>query len=165
MFYKELYHIQVVIDTCLLMNIKQAVVLRCTHINTYTTQALSRNLTWCKAVSPSTFGVSISAPWRMSLRTSSLSPAAQADRKTHPSENWILRDLLLGAGGSLFVSDSSQRRSCSARLNRAELVLDSMLAIGGSDDDGTSVYSGNWPCPAWEKKSPPSLVLSCFAFV
>lgn len=55
-----------------------------------------------------------------------MSPAAQAERKTQPSENWILRETCLAVGGSLLVSDSSQRRSCSALLKRAELVLDSM---------------------------------------
>ena len=69
----------------------------------------------------------MSAPWRMSFSTSSLSPAAHAERKTHPSENWILLESTRAEAGSLFVSDSSHLLSCSALLNRAELVLDSMF--------------------------------------
>ena len=75
-------------------------------------------------MSPSTLAVSISAPLvSRILATSSLSAAAHAARKTHPSLNWILFSALnlerLGWLGSLAVSLSPQRFSCSARLNRA----------------------------------------------
>lgn len=79
--------------------------------------------TWCRAVSPSTLAVLISAPISSNLSTSSLSPAAHAAKKTQPEEKFTLRDLCLGDTGSRFVSDSSQRFSCSARFIRAEFVL------------------------------------------
>ena len=72
-------------------------------------------------MSPSTLVVSMSAPRRISLSTSSRSVAAQAAKNTHPSVNWIRRDLCLGSHGSRKVSDSCHRFSCSARLNRAEV--------------------------------------------
>lgn len=78
--------------------------------------------TWCRAVSPSTFAVSISAPCCKSLYTSSLSPAAHAAKNTQPEEKLIFRDFCLGYTGSRFVSDSSHRFNCSALLKRAELV-------------------------------------------
>ena len=86
-------------------------------------------------MSPSTLGVSMSAPCRMSLTTSSLSPAAQAERKTQPSENWMRLEDTRAVGSSLFVSDSSHLLSCSALLKRAEFVLDSMAQEGSGRDD------------------------------
>lgn len=77
--------------------------------------------TWCKAVSPSTFAVSMSAPLLSSLSTSSKSPEAQAARKTQPAENRTLRRSRFGTVDSAFVFDSSHSLSCSARLNSAEL--------------------------------------------
>jgi hypothetical protein len=77
--------------------------------------------TWCKAVSPSTLAVSMSAPLLSSLSTSSKSPEAQAARKTQPAENLTLRRSRFGTVDSAFVFDSSHSLSCSARLNSAEL--------------------------------------------
>ena len=77
-------------------------------------------LTWCRAVSPSMLAVSMSAPLFWSLSTSSLSEAAQAAKKTQPSVNWILCDLRLGSEGSVLVSLSDHRFSCSALLKRAD---------------------------------------------
>lgn len=84
------------------------------------------SLTWCRAVRPSTFAVSISAPFWSSRRTSSLSPAAHAAKNTQPDENFILRVFDLGETGSRFVSDCAQRFNCSALLKRAELERVSM---------------------------------------
>ena len=78
------------------------------------------SLTWCKAVKPSILAVSMSAPLLINFSTSSLSEAAQAARKTHPSVNWILGSFLLGSVGSWLVLDSPQRFNCSALLKRAE---------------------------------------------
>lgn len=82
---------------------------------------LRATLTWCRAVRPSTFAVSMSAPFCSSRSTSSLSPAAHAAKNTQPDENFILRVLDFGDTGSRFVSDWAHRFSCSALLNRAEL--------------------------------------------
>ena len=79
--------------------------------------------TWCNAVSPSTFAVSICAPLRMSLSTSSRSEAAQEARKTQPSVNWIFLDLFLGSFGWREVSLSCHLFSCSALLNKADVDL------------------------------------------
>lgn len=119
MFNQKLHHIEVIINAGLENNT------RLTFLQLETLK--KRYHTWWRAVRPSTLGVSMSAPWRMSLRTSSLSPAAQAERKTHPSENWIRLEDCRAVGGSLLVSDSSHRLSCSALLNRAEFVLDSIF--------------------------------------
>ena len=81
---------------------------------------LNSCLTWCNAVKPSIFAVSMSAPLLINFSTSSLSEAAQAARKTHPSVNWILGSFLLGSVGSWLVLDSPQRFNCSALLKRAE---------------------------------------------
>lgn len=89
------------------------------HIKSYS--IMGAIYTWCRADNPSTFEVSISAPTLSKRRTSSLSPAAQAAKNTHSNENWIFLALFLGVLASRFVSDSSQRFSCSARLNSAEL--------------------------------------------
>lgn len=70
---------------------------------------------------PSTFPVLISAPFWSKRTTSSLSPAAHAAKNTQSAENLILRATWRGWAGSRFVSDCSQRLSCSALLNRAEL--------------------------------------------
>lgn len=83
---------------------------------------LTGHNTWCRAVNPSTFAVSISAPCCKSLCTSSLSPAAHAAKNTQPEEKLIFRDFCFGWTGSRFVSDSSHRFNCSALLKRAELV-------------------------------------------
>ena len=56
---------------------------------------------------------------------SALSPAAQAARNTQPSLNPIRRFLRRGSPGSLDVSLSCHRFSCSARFMRAEFDLDS----------------------------------------
>lgn len=85
--------------------------------------------TWCRAVSPSTFVVLISAPCCNNRYTSSLSPAAHAARNTHPDEKFILRDFCFGDTGSLFVSESSHLLSCSALLKRAEFERVSMDMI------------------------------------
>ncbi len=78
--------------------------------------------TWCKAVSPSMFAVSISAPLSKSLTTSSLSPLEHAARNTQPSWNFIFDlDLSFGTLDSLFVSDKSHLLSCSSLLHRAFL--------------------------------------------
>lgn len=82
---------------------------------------LVRDFTWCNAVRPSTFPVLISAPFWSKRTTSSLSPAAHAARNTQSAENLIFRATWRGWVGSRFVSDCSQRFSCSALLNRAEL--------------------------------------------
>lgn len=63
----------------------------------------------------------MSAPFCSKRTTSSLSLAAHAARNTQSAENLILRATWRGCAGSRFVSDCSQRFSCSARLNRAEL--------------------------------------------
>lgn len=63
----------------------------------------------------------MSAPFCSRRTTSSLSLAAHAARNTQSAENLILRAIWRGCAGSRFVSDCSQRFSCSARLNRAEL--------------------------------------------
>lgn len=63
----------------------------------------------------------MSAPFWSRRTTSSLSPAAHAARNTQSAENLILRAICRGWAGSLFVSDCSQRLSCSALLKRAEL--------------------------------------------
>lgn len=52
---------------------------------------ITGRLTWCRAVSPSTLAVLMSAPWSSSWTTSSLSPERQAARKTQPELNLILR--------------------------------------------------------------------------
>lgn len=78
--------------------------------------------TWWRAVNPSIFAVFISAPRSKSFSTSSLSALEQAARNTQPSWNFILDFVLsLGTLDSLFVSDKSQRRSCSSRLHSAFL--------------------------------------------
>lgn len=82
-------------------------------------------LTWCKAVSPSTLAVLISAPIFSRRCTSSLSPDVHAAKKTIPAENWIL-EARFGVGDCLFVSDSSHLLSCSARLNNAD---DDLLSV------------------------------------
>lgn len=80
-------------------------------------------VTWCRAVNPSTLAVSMSAPPLLSmLRTSSLSPAAQAARKMHPAENLTFRALaFFGNTDSRLVSESSYRLSCSTRFEKAVL--------------------------------------------
>lgn len=81
---------------------------------------LRRGLTWCNAVNPSTLAVLMSVPCVSSRSTSSVSLAAHAARKTHPSLNWILFFLSWGAqAGTLFVSDCSHRFNCSALRKRA----------------------------------------------
>lgn len=66
-------------------------------------------VTWWRAVSPSTLAVSMSAPPLLSmLRTSSLSPAAQAARKMQPAENLTFLSLaIFGNTDSRLVSESS----------------------------------------------------------
>lgn len=71
---------------------------------------------------PSTLAVSMSTPLSISLRMSSLSPDRQAARNTQPAENFTRR--VFGSFGwfdARFVSESSQRFSCSARFDTAEL--------------------------------------------
>lgn len=65
----------------------------------------------------------MSTPFSMSRSMSSLSPDRQAARNTQPDENFTLR--VLGSFGKFdarFVSESSHRFSCSARLDTAELL-------------------------------------------
>lgn len=96
--------------------------------------SLRNDLTWCKAVSPSTLAVFMSAPFWSSRSTSSLSPEAHAAKNTHPDENFILRDFVLGETGSRFVSDWAQRFNCSALLKRAELERVSMDMLFNSSN-------------------------------
>ena len=78
--------------------------------------------TWWRAVSPSTLAVSISAPLRINLSTSSRSEAAQEARKTQPSVNWILRARFEpGSVDSFDVSLSCHLFNCSALLKRADV--------------------------------------------
>ena len=78
--------------------------------------------TWWRAVSPSTLAVSISAPLRINLSTSSRSEAAQEARKTQPSVNWILRARFEpGSVDSFDVSLSCHLFYCSALLKRADV--------------------------------------------
>jgi len=70
---------------------------------------------------PSTFPVLISAPFASNCKTSSLSLAAHAAKNIQSVENLILRATWRDCTGSRFVSDCSQRFSCSALLNIAEV--------------------------------------------
>lgn len=84
---------------------------------------IGRSFTWCSAVNPSTFAVSMSTPFSMRCNMSSLSPDRQAARNTQPEENFTFR--VLGSFGKFdarFVSESSHRFSCSARFDTAELL-------------------------------------------
>uniref|UniRef100_A0A6B0U3D4 Putative secreted protein n=1 Tax=Ixodes ricinus TaxID=34613 RepID=A0A6B0U3D4_IXORI len=81
---------------------------------------------WCKAVSPSTLVVLISAPLSSRRETSAVSPAAQAARNMHPSLNLIFCGLSGGRSAlSWLVSESSQRFSCSFLLKSELLGRDS----------------------------------------
>ena len=113
--------------------------------------------TWCNAVNPSTLAVSISAPFPTNRSTSSLSAAAHAAKKTHPSVNCTLDFLALPvlvvllSEDSLDVSDSCQRLSCSARLNRADVDRVSNDVILCEGNHGSHMATGG----SWDTWKTP----------
>lgn len=85
--------------------------------------------------------VSISAPCSTKRSTSSLSPAAHAARNTHPEENFTFCGRCRGAADARFVSESSQRFNCSARLNSAELDRVSIDILNCTNTIRTPFYT------------------------